>query len=484
MSSRFPRTSCARSFHPVLFTLLLTGACSAPREKPVEAPALVAGITARGTDPERLAETLAALELEPLGLRVPDRAGLVDPELHADQSAPWHTIALAFEARTRAARHALLAARREARAAGSPMPTRAMLEVEELDEPDAYARMTLTVDLLGLLGLGPAGAARELADARVRRALGELELAAWDARVGVDRARARLAAVRTQAVALRSLLADAHGDGQRIEVLARHGRLAAQDLAAADSALGRLRKELFALEGEEAEARAALAVAAGIAPASPCLDALGAGTLSDLEGRTPGEPPVPALWASRSPALRLGLLEYAVAEAEVREAAAARWPSFELGPHLLWRADELFTGVVTGTSIPWPGAVQGPLRAALERREAARSALEDEWLATLNEARAAQDRCRVVREGLEPEARAVDSRAQTAWSAARARFGIEPGALMEWAAALDMRAEATMALTRARLAGIEAALDLERLVGPGRDDGSPRGSLARGEVAR
>ncbi len=483
MCSRNSRAPRAPRPYPILLVALLTGACSTPGARPIDEPGLVAGIAARGTDPERLAEALAAFELEPLGLRAPDRSRLVDPERHADESAPWHAFALAFEARTRAARHALVAARRDARGAGAPMPTRAMLEVEELDEPDAYARMTLTVDLLGLLGLGPAGAARELADARVRRALGELERTAWSARVEVDRARARLAAVRTQAGALRELLAEADGDRERIEILARRGRVAAQGLDAAELALGLLRKELRALEGEEAGARAALAVAAGIAPSSPCLDALGSGTLADLEARALPEPPAPAEWASRSPELRLGLLEYAVAEAEVRAAAAARWPSFELGPHLLWRADELLTGVVTGTSIPWPGAVRGPLRAALERREASQSALEDAWLAVLAEARGAQGRSWAAREGIEPQARAVDVRSQTVWRAARARFSVEPGALMEWAAALEMRAEATTAATRARLVAIEAALDLEWWVGPELLDGTRRGALARGEVS-
>lgn len=463
----------------LLLPILLLGACAAPAARPLDGGGLARAVGARGVDPVHLAQALEAARLEPLSLPLPG-ADFDPTRIDVDRPEPWHASAFAFEARARAARHALAAARHGARSAGTPSPVRAMVEVEELERPDAYARMTLSFDLLGILGLGPAAAARELADVQVARALAELESAVWDARIEVDRARARLASLRARRAALEELAQDAARAQARLTILERTGRLAPQALAAARSAERRLALGLLMLEGEEAMARAELAVAAGIAPESPWLDALGPATLDGVGLLERPEPPARTELLARSPELRAGLVDYALAEARLRQASAARWPSFELGPHLLWTADELMTGIIAGTMIPWPGSLDGALRAALEEREAARSALEDALLASEARARAAHGRWAAARAGFGQHAARLEEDSATAWRAAQARFDVEPGSLMEWAGSLGMRVEALNEYHAARLAAIEAALDLEWASGP-----SPRAwesGLARAGV--
>ena len=458
-------------------------ACGAPERAALEPRALDRSLSARALDPEALVAALEAAHLAPLAVPVPSLPAPGEP-FRADDPEAWRASAFAWEAETRAARRKLLAARARAGSAGAPMPVRALTEVDELEHPDAHGRLMVTFDLLGLLGLGPAAAARELADALVRSSLSELEHAVWRARIEVDRALARLAAARGERAALAELAGEAGAARVQSEILSRHGRLSVQSLAAAELAQHRLLHRLGASAIAEARARADLGVASGLPAEAAALDAVSAEALRALE---PGlAPPMPSRreLLSRAPELRSAVLDYSVAEARVRQAAAERWPSLEIGPHLTWLEDDLLEGILAGSALPWPGSVQGSIAAALEERSAAREAAEDALLALEARARAARARLEAARTMWLEHARGAEAESARAWRAARARFDVEPGALTEWAQAMQMRSEALTALFAARLEAVEAGLDLALALGPQPGSGLSGSSLAAAEEAR
>jgi outer membrane protein TolC len=442
---------------------LVPGACRAPEAAPLDAGSLARSVGARSAASEQLAAALELAGLRPLSLAPPPPEVLSDPEAREF----WHTCAWVFAPAMRAARRRVEAARAAAGSAGRSGPIEGMLEVEDLGDPAAFTRVFVTFDLIGLLGLGPAASARALADAETRAALGQLEEAMWSTRYAVDAARARLTVLRAAQEQLRSLSQEAEADSARMAILERHGRLAAEALAAARLATSGLDRRLAQLALEEAQAREGLALAAGLAPDAPALAASGEHDLALLLDMPTSAAPTAEELLARLPGLRSAFLDYAIAEARLRDEAAQRWPGLRLGPQLLWSEPDFFAGAVLGSDVPWPGALDGRIVAASVEREAARERVEDALLAAELRRAAAEERRAAADALLARGARpAVDASARL-WSAARASFAVEPAALMDWATALGMRAEAVETHARARAELALATLEREQAIGPG-----------------
>lgn len=461
-----PEHSRAPRALPIAAFLVLpsfSAACAAPERSPLDAERLDLALERRDASPQALALALERSGLAPLALGALPEPG---SEIDFDAAPFWHACALAFGPKVRAARRALAAATEREGSAGRPGPLAGFVELEELDDPAAFTRAVLTVDLVGLLGLGPAESARELARAEVRAARASLELAAWEALYEVDRARLELALARAERALLAELGAELDTSAKRVELLDRHGRLSAGALSEARIAEHRLALRARELEAREADARAALVRAAGLPLGSPALERVGARTLlalAELDGSTaPGRRAL----LERSPRLRAALLEYAVAEARLADEAAGRWPELRLGPQLLWSMDEFFLGLMAESAVAWPGSLDGRVRAALAEREAAREATEDLLLAEEARLRAARERLEARRAALVEAGEPAALQAERARRAAHARFSVEPEALAEWARALGMQIEAWEALFMTRAAALEAALELRAIVGP------------------
>jgi|GEM_PF-1448623 len=447
---------------PILLLLPLA-ACRAPEAAPLETADLARAVSSRDASPEELGAALELAGLRPLAVQAPSEEARLDPA----RAEFWHACAWAWSPATRTARRRLEAARARAGSAGSPGPIRGVVEVRDLDDPGANTRLMLTFDLIGLLGLGPSAAARVLAEAETRAALGELEEAMWAARFEVDAARVRLASARAALAELDALGREAAVELDRIEILERNGRLAEGSLAGARLALQRLRERRGQVALELARAREGLALAAGLVPDAPALEVPGSETLVTWPVLDSDDGTVAAAeLLERVPRLRGLLLDYAIAEARLRSAAAQRWPSLALGPHLFWGQPDFLVGAVAGSGLPWPGSLDGEIEAARVEREAARERVEDGLL----EVRAAQDAARervaaargLLEQGAGPAAEAT----ARLWSASRARFAVDPAGLRDWAHALSERAKSLHALELARAELALATLEVERSVGP------------------
>lgn len=458
-----------RSARPLAAPFLLLsslGACRAPEAAPLAAHELARAVSVRDASPTELGRALELAGLLPLALPAPTDGWDRDPE----RAEFWHACAWAWSPATRAARRRLEAARARADSAGRPGPIGGTLEVRDLGDLDANSRLMLTFDLIGLLGLGPAAAARELADAETRAALSALEEAMWTARFDVDAARVRLAAARAALDRLDALSREARDAEARIEILERSGRLSRGALASAHLALQRLaeRRERIALD--EARAREELALAAGLAPAAAALDAPGPDMLAAWPApRSDAAEPTAAELLERVPRLRGLLLDYAIAEARLRDAAAQRWPSLALGPHLFWGASEFLLGAVVAAGLPWPTSLDGEIDAARVEREAARERVEDGLLAVQAGRLAARDRLAAARGLLDRGAGPAAQASARLWTAARARFAVDPTGLTAWAHALSEHAQGLHGLELARADLALAGLELERATGPGLD---------------
>ena len=83
--------------------------------------------------------------------------------------------------------------------------------------------------------------------------------------------------------------------------------------------------------------------------------------------------------------------------------------------------------------------------------------------------RAARDRESAARDLLEQGARPAAEESARLWTAARARFAVDPAGLSDWAHALTERARAVHGLELARSELALATLEVERTTGPGLD---------------
>jgi hypothetical protein len=461
------RTTRARPARPLSIPLgvLTLAACAAPPRTTLDVASAEASVARRGAEPGVVDEALALVDLGSLSLPAPSGAALAD----ARRPEFWRACAWTWNPDVRRARRALLATRAEAASAGAPEPLALQLVDHEFGGDDELLEAVAVFDLIGLLGLGPARAARELAGARSLAALGSFEETLWRATIDVERARLALAAARARVDAFTALVLDARADQPRVEVLARNGRLADAEHVAARGRVHSVERALSSAREAEAAARRELARAAGLPPASTALDVPGAAHLVALAAR---EPAPSARLADTHPALRARRLEFALAEARVRRVAADAWPGVGLGPHVA-KLDGLGIGGVLQLSLPWPSAWRGRLAAAQEERAAAREAFEDALVGLLADERAAAERHAEARLRAARHTPAVEAAGAADWRAARARFRVAAAGAGDWQGALGRRADTlTITIDDQELAA-RAALDLLAARGPAALEGAP-----------
>ncbi len=444
----FCSTSGVRRLSSLVVVGSLLTCCASADSRPLDSRAVVETVTARSAvEPAVLQAAIDSYDLEPLGLdRDALMAGLDDPR----SDAYWHARALAWGAGVRPAFGEWRAALARARGAGSPDGVRIGYGIDDFDDSSLENQVSATIDVIRLLGLGPADAEEDAAKSRVALTLGHLEETLWQAVFAVDRARVRLDAARRREQTIAHLLAAARKDGRRIELLAARGRVAPGLVGRVEAVLARLERERTEMAAAAVRAEAVLAQAAGLVPgalalsASPAPDAMpGCPTVGDVQ---------PEELLDRVPALRSARQAYALEEARVRVACASWWPGLRVGPRVKIRPDDFLTGGIVSLDLPWPSAVRAEVDAAKERRTAAREALEDALASTWadvdgyrREAMLAQE---IERRDVEPMAQG----SARAWRGARARLSVLEGldALELWLDALQLRANGAVAAIDAR----------------------------------
>ncbi len=426
---------------PVLAACLALGSCATPPEGRLELSEVRTSLAERSS-PESLEAALALVE-PPLGLLpdhyAPDRAS---PE----QSGYWHVRALAWSPRVRSALSTLTAATAEAKSAGAPNPLAIQVVDHELGGDDKLIEGIGVFDLVGLLGLGPSGAERERAVAEAQLAGMQLQRAAFEATVAVERARVRVIAAKARHRCFTDLEVEAQRDLERVVILERNGRLSSADARLARAEVARIERRTSLSSVSLGAARRDLAAAAGSVPdvetaglAGDIL-AVGAGGLSELSD-APSAPSSlsteelvaqhPSLWEARA--------VFTVREAEVREAAALAWPGVGLGPHLGY-LDSARIGAVLRLAVPFPSSWRGKLEAAVERRDRSIEAFEEMLQSLLVQEAEALARIEELTARSAKEVGATERAmvpAQEHWTAARAVFRLGRGPLSGWTKALN-----------------------------------------------
>lgn len=457
--------------------LLLSGCAS---QAPLVEADLVARVSARGHSPTEMERALSWADLETLAIEP-----YVWHDGTPDDPAYWRACAWTWALPCIESRRNFQSARERRSSAGLPDPIRVGAGSTERKkmvpsgkkggglktEEETEIGVTATLDILGLLDLGPAAAARELADTEVRQALGRVEQALWASMHQVERARARVAASHARQVALRTLVDQVKRDERRIRILQENGWLPTGQLAAA-SAMSRRAERRLADEGIRlAHALEQLSAASGLPLSAPAIQAVSQRTLDLLRpaSNPPGVPSDLDL-LSRLPRLRFARLAYATAEATVRRVAAERWPTVALGPRFEVHPDSRLLGGVLDLSFPWPGSVQGELNAAMELRELARQRLEDDLRAAVAAAQGSRFRLEQSLEVLLHQAPAIEGGTADAWRAARARFAVEPGELPTWTDRLERRITGCVAHVDALESAAVARLDFHESIGPTREE--------------
>ncbi len=444
---------------PLGLLLSLLACAAAPRP---EQPLLTeAGAGVR--DAEAACRALELLPPDPRALPPRGAEHRVEPA----RAEWWEATADAFGAQQRAARREVLAAAEAAATAGAPRPVQVGVTDHTFDPDAPLMEAMVTFDLLGLLGTGPAAAQRAVADAELLLALARYEQVLWRGRARVRTARLALAGVRARQRVLEDLRVSAEPGLLRLDLLEQHGRVSS-DLAAGGLAMvARLERMLSAARVEEAEALRELALAAGLSADAPELALVGPETLLDQEwgpGGLQASGP-----AASHPDLRSRALAYALAEARVRAVAARAWPGVALGPHIgapEGSLDPLQWGGVLRLNLPWPSAWEGELAAAAQRREAAREAYEDAFLALDAEARRAVTRQAQLTQRLEGVTPRLDAGTAAVWEATCAAFMVAQRDARTWIDALERRMAAAASEVEDAVALATAAVEVEVALGP------------------
>ena len=402
-------------------------------------------------------EQLAGLETLALARPTPDECA--DPH----SSGYWRACALAWNPSVRAARRELERALAVANVAGLPGSIDVALESLEFADLERETKLAATIDLLGLIGVGPTRIAREAARGEVTRAHSALESAVWSALFEVQRARVRLAASRERTRYLNVLLKQVAAQSERFEILERRGRLSEADAEMVQAAGHDIEHALSRERSREAELHAELARLSGL-PFEHAAYASVDGTALN-EARQFSEPAAARELLEQDPALRELSLEYAQAELRVRRVAADAWPSLRVGPQLTFMPSDVLLGGVLDLALPWPGRVEKEIRIASAEREAARERVED----ALNLALARVASLRVdeaeARLRASEHAPKTDSAAESAWQAINARLRVGMASALEWTRVLRERVPPLSALVDEREGAAIAALDLAQACG-------------------
>lgn len=326
---------------------------------------------ARATLPLHLAGVLAvAMAAAGGGCARPLPGATLEPASLAASEAPPLDSPLAWdEALARALAHDPSLAAARAAAAGVAAPSPGALEASAGTETDRRPEGVLTLDLLAVLGQGPARAERVLARLRRDEAGRELAARTREAAEDLARAYAREAALAEPLEAPPPL--DAAG-----LVQAGLAPAAVQALLEAD------RAAWAADEAARAAEQLGHALRVGVRVGAP------AGTAPVLQPPASGWPAVPtagpAALLAVHPGVQRALAAYEVARGEVLQAQAARDPGLVLSPSLVLDPSTFFGAV----HLRLPLAAGEEVRAAFARLEAARSRVRGTVLAALAEAQA------------------------------------------------------------------------------------------------
>ena len=465
---------------PYLFALVALGACAGPDPRPLELDRLAREVAARG---DLLGRGAAALELADLRALPFERPVLEEAPAY-DRGAFWQACALAFNGELRSARRRWAEAGGRARAGGAAAATELEIEQTGFEAGERETWMALTFDVLGLFDAGRSAAARDLAQAEARTAWADVEGAAWAARIAVDRARAELGAALEQGELLAELLASSSPSAARAELLFERGRLTEGDRARLFGMVHEVQGELGRAQLDVLEHRRALADAAGLPPGAPALDGPTRATLDDLlQAAEPPSLPEARELLDRSPELRRARLEYAVAEAVLRDEVAETRLGLRLGPALQVGPDDTLPGGVLAIDFPRAHALSGRVAAAHEARERMREELEEALRASLARIDASQGELAAMQRELAEHALPRAAETDVAWRAASARFAVDPLAADALGTALRDRAMALLALSGMRRDVVLAWLDLQAVIGPAPRPLPGEEALAAGEVA-
>jgi outer membrane protein TolC len=457
-----------RALAPGILLVAFCAACAAPRRAPLCDARIAASVLGRAGSAAELEAALALADLGPLAVPRPSSPAEMDPA----NPGFWYACAYLYEPSVRQARRRVEALRARAKGAGA-VPSIDATGEHVRNDSDRETEVMATVDLLSLLGLGPSAAARELARAEVCEALGELESAVWAAYFKVMRARIRHAAALEREQAAAAIVSEAHEDETRIATLESAGRGAASEFAWARAGLQQVEEERARARIEAADALEELALATGLRPDHPAMARLltpfrlgelesGGVTTFHVEAVTE-----PVLLLARVPALRAAKLRYAVAEARVREAAAATWPGLEIGPKATLVPDDFLGGGIMMLRLPLPGATVPGLCAAIVERTAARERLEDELSAAVTKNQVLNRKARELWDEVRRRVRVRRSAAEQMWTAARTRFRADQSTLSGWVLALEMRLETALSAIATGEAVALIETDIQEASGPG-----------------
>lgn len=415
--------------------LLAATSCAGPQPEPLRADRLARTVEERAD--VSLDVLVQALELHgapPLGLQL---NGPIDP---ADD-AYWHAHAIAFDPTVRQSRRRWLASLRDEGAAGAPGRANLTYWMQDVTEPDRQNDLRASVDLLGLLGLGPRAAEREVAARVTGLAHGRLEQSVWRAVFAVDAARVRLAAAIRRERRLNQLADEARASLNRLELLGERGRIPMALVGRVRAALAAFESQRHSLATATVRAREALAAAAGLPPHARGLGAAGESVLDAFVDLPTAVPDAAALFDA-VPAIRARRLGYALAEARLRAASARWWPGLRVGTHLRLLPDQTITGGVLALDLPWPPAVAAQIEAAVERRTMAREVLEDTLVRATTAAAARHAELLIAREHRDHHAKIILAESAAAWRATTAQLSVREDveAIDMWLDALNLRA--------------------------------------------
>lgn len=433
------RRACRASHLGTAFVLVALAACSAPAPEPLDLDRISTEVTARGATAAQVAEALQLADLRRLPF---DRPVLEDPPTY-DGGAFWQSSALAFNGELRAARRRWLAASARAGAAGAPVAAELEVEQTGFAPSDRETWVALTFDVLGVFDAGRSAAATALSKAEARAALADVEGAAWSVRFAVDRARTELGTSLAKVDALATLLASAGESVERARLLFERGRLSESDLARLRGMVGEVDHALHTQQQDLSTRRRELADAVGLPPSASALDEPTHATLDELSqlAALPRLPDAREL-LERSPRVRRARLEYAVAEAMLRDEVAKTRPGVRIGPALDILPDDTLPGGVLVIDVPHARALSGRVEAARQTRERIREELEETLRASLARIEQARAQYVTAKQALAAHAVAREAETDVAWRAARARFQVDPAAAEQVGMALRDRAMA------------------------------------------
>lgn len=461
---RRPEPGRPRATSALAWALAVCGAsaCSSPARLAFSDGELVAAANARNSIDD-VTHALQLADLGPLRLRVPTELS----ELRPDLDEFWHASAYAWNPQLRALRRRVRELREASRSAGKPGPIQTQTMLLDPSDPSREVELIAMVDVLALVGVGPSVAARELAAAQTRAALGQLEARAWSLRFEVDRARVELAAAKSLETALGGLYADCEQLVPRVEILTQRGWIAPGMSASALAALHMVEHRQTMARADVARMQRELADLCGLDVAHPAFDALANGVIDrfrpeEVEFAAPSTEQL----LENLPELRAMKLELAMAEAELQSEARMRWPMVGLGPRLISMPDEFLVGPMLGVDVPFPGSLDGRIAAARERRDSAYEQLEGALVMARSRVTAAQrvyEQTLLLRDEHAPE---TDRSVARMLNAARAEFMVDPQMLERWSRALAERVDTLANLVRARADLVLAWLEWQEACGP------------------